>query len=149
VNDLDVAQIPEPARELKGQRDELVDGERPEPANGRRQRRPLEMLHHHMRSSAVQGRAEPPDEDRVSEPPEQARLPREPPQDAFVLDEVRSDELRDDERREAFVPSEKGLILVAASQFFQRESAGDDLLALLEDPRTRLAPAAAAGRCSR
>jgi hypothetical protein len=73
------------------------------------------MLHHHMRSSAVQGRAEPPDEDRVSEPPEQARLAREPPQDAFVLDEVRSDELRDDERREAFVPSEKGLTLVAAA----------------------------------
>ncbi len=92
-----------------------------------------------MWSWPVQHRAEAANDDRVSEAPEQARLPREPPQDEFVLDQVRADELRDDERRQALVPREIGLILVAASELLQREPAGDDLLALLEGPGARLA----------
>jgi hypothetical protein len=97
------------------------------------------MFHHHMWSRTVQDCTEAANDDRVSEPLEQPRLPRQPPQREIVVDQMRSEDLRDDERRQAFVPGEIGLVLVPASQILQREPARDDLLTLLEGPAARLA----------
>ena len=48
----------------------------------------------------------------------------------LVVDQVRADQLRDDDRVQVLVEGEVRLVVVAAAESLQRQAAGDDLVAL-------------------
>jgi hypothetical protein len=71
----------------------------------------------------------------MPEPLEHPHLGREPPEGVPVVDEVWTNDLRDDEPQQAVVPGEEALVPLAAAEEADRVAAGRDLVALLELPR--------------
>lgn len=82
----------------------------------RRKARALQVLEHHMRTWSLEHGVETAEDDRVSEPPQHGGLAAQPLERPDIGDEVGSQHLHHDDREQALVPGEVGLVPVAASR---------------------------------